>query len=48
MVPRPTAVSLLAAARGVVDHLSTDRSAVTVSGAKNLAAHVDPGHLVQC
>ncbi|MEJ7832324.1 MAG: HAMP domain-containing sensor histidine kinase, partial [Nocardioides sp.] len=47
VVPQPTAVSLCAAARGVVDHLSTDRSGVTVSGPETLAAQVDRGHLVQ-
>lgn len=47
VVPRPTAVSLSAAARDVVDHLTADRSAVTVRGPEKLAAQVDRGHFVQ-
>ncbi len=45
VAPRPTGVCLVAAARGVVDHLFNDQ-AVTVSGPEELAALVDRGHLV--
>lgn len=47
VAPRPSAVPLVAAARGVVDHLPTDRGVFTIRGPEDLAAQVDRGHLMQ-